>query len=244
MSTPPTPRDAPYPGRPHRVYVALTNHCNRSCPWCSTCSSPRGDTFLDVRGMLAALPNEGPFELQLEGGEPTVHPDFFAFVEAARSEPRLTRLVLSTNGVRLPRADAALRAFVQKLGEPLVLKLSVNHHLLEHDPGLLELAVALRDTFVSLGPDRLLVLNVRLRRGTPDGDRWVEEAVRARGLEGLANVFPLQRYGYASEEADWDAPHLVGHDFRLVNPDGTVFGPDLVARSEGMRQLPQRPGTR
>lgn len=234
-----TAHDAPYPGRPHRVYVALTNHCNRSCPWCSTCSSPRGATFLDVAGMRRALPPEGPFELQLEGGEPTVHPDFWAFVDAARAEPRLTRLVLSTNGARLPREPGAQHAFVLRLGEPLVLKLSVNHHLLERDPGLLDLAAALRDLFLSLGPERLLVLNVRLRRGTPDDDAWVERAVRERGLGDLANVFPLQRYGFAEAETDWEAPHLVGHDFRLVNPDGQVFGPDLVARSEAMRRLPQ-----
>jgi hypothetical protein len=242
VSPPQTAHDAPYPGRPHRVYVALTNHCNRSCPWCSTCSSPQGATFLDVPGMLRTLPDEGPFELQLEGGEPTVHPDFFAFVEAARAEPRLTRLVLSTNGVRLPRAPAALRDFVLRLGQPLVIKLSVNHHLLERDAGLLDLAASLRELFAALGPERLLVLNVRLRRGAPDDDRWVEDAVRARGLIDLANVFPLQRYGFASEETSWEPPHLVGYDFRLVSPDGAVFGPDLIARSEGMRRLPQRRG--
>ena len=41
------PHDHPTPNRPHRIYATLTNHCNRACPWCSTCSSPRGGTFLD-----------------------------------------------------------------------------------------------------------------------------------------------------------------------------------------------------
>ena len=52
-----------------------------------------------------------------------------------------------------------------------------------------------------------------------------------------ANVFYLQRYGLASNEAAWDAPHLAGENFRLVNPDGRVFGPDLIARSEYMGGL-------
>ena len=44
----PKPLDHPTPDRPHRLYYALTNHCNRTCPWCSTCSSPQGSTFLTL----------------------------------------------------------------------------------------------------------------------------------------------------------------------------------------------------
>src|SRR5208283_4271870 len=70
------PLDHPTPERPFRLYVALTNHCNRSCPWCSTCSSPRGSTWLRVADYEASLPRVRPFQVQLEGGEPTLHPEF------------------------------------------------------------------------------------------------------------------------------------------------------------------------
>src|SRR4051794_10217564 len=93
------PLDHPTPDRPHRVYVALTNHCNRACPWCSTCSSPRGGTWLSLEDYQAALPGEGLFQLQLEGGEPTVHPRFWDFVRIAREHPHCTSLILCTNGV-------------------------------------------------------------------------------------------------------------------------------------------------
>ncbi len=97
------PLDYPLPDRPHRIYFALTNHCNRSCPWCSTCSSPASGTFLSLDGFQAAFPQEGDFQVQLEGGEPTIHPRFWDFVNLARDQPRCTRLVLCTNGVVLPR---------------------------------------------------------------------------------------------------------------------------------------------
>src|SRR5215469_2852651 len=97
------PLDHPLPDRPHRVYVALTNHCNRSCPWCSTCSSPQGTTWLSVADYVARLPREGSFQVQLEGGEPTIHPQFWEFVRIAREHPRCTHLVLCTNGVVIPR---------------------------------------------------------------------------------------------------------------------------------------------
>jgi MoaA/NifB/PqqE/SkfB family radical SAM enzyme len=232
-----TPLDHPTAARPHRVYAALTNHCNRACPWCSTCSSPAGGTFLALEAFERALPTEGPFEVQLEGGEPTVHPRFWDFVAASRARERCSRVVLCTNGVVLPRQEQRLAEWLRRLGAPLTVKLSFNHHLLGEDPGLPALALAVRDTLRSLGGDRLFVLNVRVRPDVEDGDRRVVDLVQEAGLLADANVFALQRYGFAAGEAAWDEPFLVGHDFRFVNPDGQVLGPDLVARSEAMRRL-------
>jgi len=231
------PLDHPTPGRPHRVYLALTNHCNRACPWCSTCSSPAGSTWMTTDAFRAALPGSGPFQVQLEGGEPTLHPRFWDLVAIARAESRCDRLVLCTNGVVLPRERGRLRAWIERLGAPLTLKVSVNHHLLDRDAGLLELCTSLAYSVDALGGDRLLVLNVRLRRGVEGDDRRVVEAVERAGLLPRANVFFLQRYGFASEEESWDPPRPVFDTFTLVNPDGAAFGPDLVARSEAMRVL-------
>ena len=161
------PLDHPSLDRPHRVYVALTNHCNRACPWCSTCSSPQGNTWLSREDYEAGLPRNGFFQVQLEGGEPTTHPQFWDFVRIARQHPRCTHLVLCTNGVVLPRTPAKLHSWIERLGTPLTLKLSINHYLIEHDPGLLALALDLRDRCRELGGERLLVLNVRLRKAMP-----------------------------------------------------------------------------
>jgi hypothetical protein len=102
---------------------------------------------------------------------------------------------------------------------------------------LLALAAALREALTQLGGAREVVYNVRLRRGYADDDRAVSEAVAAADLGARANVFFLQRYGMASSETQWDEPFLAGHNFRLVNPDGTVFGADLIARSAAMGRL-------
>jgi hypothetical protein len=231
------PRDRPSEARPHRVYVATTNHCNRACPWCSTCSSPAGSTWISLADYAACFPAQGPFEVQLEGGEPTIHPEFDELVRLARAQPRCVRLVIVSNGVVLPRARPRLRAWLAKLGAPLTIKLSINHHLLARDRALLELAAALRDELAGLDEDRELVLNVRLRPDAPGEDAWVREAVAEAGLLELANVFHLQAYGFAAQR-EWERPFVVGTNFTLVNPDGRRFGPDLVARSEAMRVLP------
>jgi hypothetical protein len=231
------PHDHPYPGRTHRVYVALTNHCNRACPWCSTYSSPAGSTWITWEQLAASLPAAGAFDVQLEGGEPTLHPQFWDFVEKLRAEPRCTKLILCTNGVVVPRRADRLRAWLARLGAPLLIKLSINEYLMAHDPGLIALASGMHDALAGLGGGREVVYNVRLRRGYDDDDSAVTEAVTRAGLHGRANIFYLQRYGLASCEQGWEEPFLAGENFRMVNPDGQVYGTDLIARSEAMGLL-------
>lgn len=223
------PLDHPYAGRPHRVYLTLTNHCNRTCPWCSVYASPRGTTWLSVAQARIALPTAGPFELQLEGGEPTLHPKIEEFAALAL-DSRCRRLILSTNGVTLPRDGPGLARWLASFPRPLVIKLSINHYLLARDATLLALARLLADH-----GEVQLVLNVRLRRGE---DAVVYHQVVASGLLPWANVFFLQRYGRAHRETGWEPPFLAGENFRLVNPDGRQFGTDLLARSLAMGQLP------
>jgi MoaA/NifB/PqqE/SkfB family radical SAM enzyme len=231
------PLDHPFPERPRRLYFALTNHCNRACPWCSTCSSPKGNTWLSLDNYESTFPATGLFQVQLEGGEPTLHPNFWDFMHIARAHSRCAQIIICTNGVALPRPQDQLKSWVESLGTPLTIKLSINHYLLDHDKGLITLATNLRNIFVELGKERLFVINVRLRRGYNDDDRHVKNAVESAGLLPYSNIFFLQRYGFASNEESWELPAPVWDQFDLVNPDGTLYAQNLIARSEGMRAL-------
>ena len=46
-----------------------------------------------------------PDIVQLSGGEPTLHPDFFAILEAAQRRP-IKHLMVNTNGVRIAHDSA------------------------------------------------------------------------------------------------------------------------------------------
>ena len=175
--------------------------------------------------------------MQLEGGEPTLHPEFLDFVARLRSDTRCSKLILCTNGVALPRRPAKLRAWLAQLGAPLLVKLSINQYLMSLDAGLLQLAADVHTMLAGLGGAREVIYNVRLRRGYDDDDRAVLQAVQQAGLQPRANIFYLQRYGLASNEEAWEEPFLAGENFRMVNPDGQVFGADLIARSNGMGAL-------
>jgi uncharacterized radical SAM superfamily Fe-S cluster-containing enzyme len=61
----------------------------------------------------AVVRNEGhPDVVQLSGGEPTMHPDFFTIVEMAKSRP-IKHLMVNTNGIRIAQEED----FVKRLAE-------------------------------------------------------------------------------------------------------------------------------
>jgi uncharacterized radical SAM superfamily Fe-S cluster-containing enzyme len=85
--------------------VEITDHCNLTCPICYAESSPRrmSHRSLDqVAFMLdCVVRNEGrPDIVQISGGEPTIHPEFFEVLDLARQRP-IKHLMVNTNGVRI-----------------------------------------------------------------------------------------------------------------------------------------------
>jgi uncharacterized radical SAM superfamily Fe-S cluster-containing enzyme len=87
--------------------IEITDRCNLSCPTCYAMSSPhygRHRTVEEVEKMLNIIvANEGePDVVQISGGEPTVHPDFFTILDIAKSKP-IKHLMLNTNGIRIAK---------------------------------------------------------------------------------------------------------------------------------------------
>ncbi len=85
--------------------VEINDACNLSCPVCFADSAVgRGGhrPLAEVEAMLDAVVRaEGePDLVQLSGGEPTIHPQFWEIVAAARSRP-IRHLMVNTNGVRI-----------------------------------------------------------------------------------------------------------------------------------------------
>ncbi|MCM8543172.1 MAG: radical SAM protein [Lentisphaeraceae bacterium] len=232
-----TPLDRPVEGRPHRFYFALTNYCNRACPWCCTYSSPKGKTFLKIDQYLSFFPEDKTFEVQLEGGEPTLHPEFDELVHLAVEEENCTRLIIVTNAVRIGNNKEEIAEFLGKLGPAYTLKVSINHYLLDRDKSLFEKASLLKEQNEVSEQDSEIVLNVRLRRGDYEEEKEILRNLKKYGLESIANVFYLQRYGLASDESEWEEPFIVGENFTLVNPDGRDYGQDLIKRSQEMGGL-------
>lgn len=87
--------------------VEITDRCNLTCPTCYAMSSPhygRHRTLEEVEKMLDIIvANEGnPDVVQISGGEPTIHPDFFEILDIAKKKP-IRHLMVNTNGIRIAK---------------------------------------------------------------------------------------------------------------------------------------------
>jgi hypothetical protein len=104
--------------------VELTDRCNLTCPICYANSGAeeidshhqprRHRSLTEIERMLDAIvTNEGePQVVQLSGGEPTLHPDFFAVMDLVKARP-IKHLMINTNGLKI----AQDRAFGDRLSQ-------------------------------------------------------------------------------------------------------------------------------
>ncbi len=97
--------------------IEITDHCNLQCPICYAASGPSRQQYrslAQIESMLdAVVRNEGrPDVVQISGGEPTLHPDFFKILDMAKSRP-IQHLMLNTNGIRIAREEG----FAERLAE-------------------------------------------------------------------------------------------------------------------------------
>ncbi len=100
--------------------VEITDHCNLRCPTCYAASGPERLTHRsmdEVRAMLdAVIRSEGEADVvQLSGGEPTLHPQFFEILAEARSRP-IRHLMLNTNGIRIAQEPGFAERLVEVAG--------------------------------------------------------------------------------------------------------------------------------
>jgi len=106
--------------------IEINEHCNLTCPVCFADSSPARSKHLSLstieRMVDALVASEGePDIVQLSGGEPTLHPQFFEVLDLVRSRP-VRHVMINTNGLRLAREpDFAARLAEQKRGLEIYL---------------------------------------------------------------------------------------------------------------------------
>lgn len=102
--------------------IEIVNSCNMACPTCFADSPvskaidavPLDELKARIEGVIS---RKGGIEiLQLSGGEPTLHPEFFELLAWAQAHPRIDYVLINTNGLRIANeAD-----FAEKLDEVYV----------------------------------------------------------------------------------------------------------------------------
>jgi uncharacterized radical SAM superfamily Fe-S cluster-containing enzyme len=96
--------------------IEIVNSCNLACPTCYAGSPMRHGTvdaapLEDLKARIdGVIQRKGRIEiLQLSGGEPTLHPQFFELLEWALGHERIDYVLLNTNGVRIASDDEFAR---------------------------------------------------------------------------------------------------------------------------------------
>lgn len=87
--------------------LEINEACNLSCPVCFADSSVKREghrPLAEVEAMLDVIvAAEGePDLVQLSGGEPSIHPQFWEILDAAKARP-IRHLMINTNGLRIAR---------------------------------------------------------------------------------------------------------------------------------------------
>lgn len=121
-------KNAAKPGTPEVLstclaLIEIVDSCNLACPTCFA-DSPVGVTgerlkyhsLQDIQQrIVGVLERKGGIEiLQLSGGEPTLHPQFFELLDWIQAEPRIDYCLLNTNGIRLTRDPEFLNALGER----------------------------------------------------------------------------------------------------------------------------------
>jgi 7,8-dihydro-6-hydroxymethylpterin dimethyltransferase len=106
---------------------SITNDCNLDCPICFTYNRPDKKYYKsidEVKQIVAVIKKNRPVidVINLTGGEPTLHPDFFEIIEYLRS-CGIQRITVNTNGIRIAH-DETFAIKIKESGAQMVLSLN------------------------------------------------------------------------------------------------------------------------
>jgi uncharacterized radical SAM superfamily Fe-S cluster-containing enzyme len=189
--------------------VEITEHCNLRCPVCYAESGPEKQnhrSLAEVEAMFDAIvANETePDVVQLSGGEPTLHPDFFAILDAAKARP-IRHLMINTNGLRIAREpEFVARLAGYKPGIEIYLQFdSLHDHVLQQMRGadLAEIHERALANLEAHGISTTLVMTVK--RGVNDEQigEVIQHGLKYRCVRGVT----LQPVSDVGRNLDFEA---------------------------------------
>jgi uncharacterized radical SAM superfamily Fe-S cluster-containing enzyme len=182
--------------------IEICDACNLSCPVCYAESGTHRTTYRSLEqidAMLdAVVSNEiEPDVVQISGGEPTIHPQFFEVLDAAKKRP-IKHLMVNTNGIRI----ATEEGFAERLAEYMPqFELYLQFDSLRRGP-LMQLRGADLRHIREKALEKLNMLNVSttlvvtVERGLNDEElgEIVEFALKQRCVRGVT-FQPVQQAG-------------------------------------------------
>ena len=220
-----------------RLYVNLTNYCNMCCPFCCMYSSPRKHTFMTFDVYKKILNSAKDYELQLEGGEPLLHPQFNDCFSYALKDNQCKKIIILTNGLNIRKDIQNIVNIRGNNKKNVELKISVNSFLIKSKKRFLfEIALSAQNIQFIDG----LCLKLNVRKSYDDTLDLEEEISKYSLTDKISNCFYFNRYGRLKDDTRYGGIVIKQNisDWKVYASDGKCFRRDLTARSEYENELP------
>lgn len=182
--------------------VEICDACNLTCPICYAGSGQHRTEFRTLAQIEAMLDcvvrnEKEPDVVQISGGEPTLHPDFFRVLEMCKERP-IRHLMVNTNGIRIAQDEE----FAKRLAEFMPqFEIYLQFDSLNRDPLMQLRGADLRsirkkalERLNKLGISTTLVVTVE--RGVNDGELGsiIDFALKQPAVRGVT-IQPVQQAG-------------------------------------------------
>ena len=233
--------------------IEITDHCNLRCPICYADSGPhRKQDYRSLEHVIqmldAVVANElEPDVIQISGGEPTIHPDFFSILDEVKARP-IQHLMVNTNGLRIAQEpEFAERLATYKPGFEVYLQFDS----LEKEPQMrlrgADLRESRRKALENLEAHNIsTTLVVTLQKGLNDNEigSILEYALSWNCIRGVT-FQPIQEAG-RHEDYDVSRDRLTLSEVRrMIGEQSDIFEiddmlpvpchPDAIAMAYAMR---------
>lgn len=222
--------------------IEICDACNLTCPICYAGSGQHRSEFrtlAQIEAMLdcVVLNEKQPDVVQISGGEPTLHPDFFRVLELCKQRP-IRHLMVNTNGIRIAQEPE----FAERLAEFMPhFEVYLQFDSLERDPLMQLRGADLRairrkalDRLNALGISTTLVVTVE--RGVNDSELGaiIDFALQQPAVRGVT-VQPVQQAGRVQ---GFQSAH---HRLTLTEVRRRILQQTSVFRPEDLIPVPCHP---
>lgn len=117
-----------------RLVINLTNACNEYCPFCITDAGGRRSHYMQEDEFYNIINDENialGSEIQLTGGEPTLHPHLLTFIKDIIKSNKFSKIILDTNSILLDSVIEDIYSAANGGRTVLWLKISINYYLVD-----------------------------------------------------------------------------------------------------------------
>ena len=98
-------------GRASTIKIKINNNCINKCSFCVFHQSNDRLSLNNIKRFLGLIDNLKYYRIVINGGEPTIHPDYLQIIEFLKyyKEKKKVRLELGTNMIQIGRASCRER---------------------------------------------------------------------------------------------------------------------------------------